>query len=165
MPSSMSVSSKTRAALRPSFRIGRFIHELDEKNPAGCARARRLRIDRRGRRARAVADRGARLDRRDLVGGRGARVDGGALDAREGRLDAETSDGIVYFASPMGRPATPFRLVQGGEKRAVFENKGHDFPQRILYWLTPDDTLHARIEGPRGGKTVSQEWAWKRTAR
>ena len=78
---------------------------------------------------------------------------------------AETPGGLVYFASPMGRPATPFRLVEGGEKRAAFENKEHDFPQRILYWLTPDDVLHARIEGPRGGKTVSREWAWNRTAR
>ena len=41
-----------------------------------------------------------------------------------------------------------------GDKRAVFENKAHDFPQRILYWIDAAGALHARIEGPQGGKTV-----------
>ena len=46
----------------------------------------------------------------------------------------KTSDGIVYFAQPKGAPPTPFRLVECKEKRVVFENPQHDFPQRILYW-------------------------------
>ena len=49
-----------------------------------------------------------------------------------------------------------------GTKRVVFENRQHDFPQRILYWLDPGGALHARIEGPQGGKTVSEEWVWTR---
>jgi hypothetical protein len=73
-------------------------------------------------------------------------------------------DGIVYVASPQGRPGTPFRLVESGPKRAVFENPEHDFPQRILYWLDAEGALHARIEGLQGGKTASEEWTWKRAA-
>jgi hypothetical protein len=72
-----------------------------------------------------------------------------------------TADGLVYQASPMGRPATPFKLVEGGPRRAVFERKAHDFPQRILYWLDEQGALHARIEGPQGGRNVSQEWRWE----
>ena len=53
-------------------------------------------------------------------------------------------------------------MVESGDKRVVFENKQHDFPQRILYWLDAQGALHARIEGPQGGKTVSEEWVWKR---
>jgi hypothetical protein len=73
-----------------------------------------------------------------------------------------TETGIVYFASPRSAPPTPFTMVESGDKRVVFENTQHDFPQRILYWLDPQGALHARIEGPQGGKTVSEEWVWRR---
>ncbi len=73
-----------------------------------------------------------------------------------------TPEGVVYFASPRSRPPVPFAFVESGERRAVFENKQHDFPQRILYWLDAEGAMHARIEGPQGGKTVSLEWVWKR---
>lgn len=72
---------------------------------------------------------------------------------------AATKDGVVYFASPRSAPPTPFALVETGTERAVFENKQHDFPQRILYWRE-GGSLHARIEGPMDGKTVSEDWVW-----
>ncbi len=99
---------------------------------------------------------------------------GGALlgvhaDVKEGKLVSweflridTTSDGTFYFASPRSAPPTPFRLVERGDKRVVFENKQHDFPQRILYWLDAQGSLHARIEGPRGDKTAAMEWTWTR---
>jgi hypothetical protein len=71
-----------------------------------------------------------------------------------------TDAGIVYFASPRSAPPTPFALIEAGDKRVVFENKEHDFPQRILYWVDAKGALHARIEGPQGGKTVAEEWVW-----
>jgi len=73
----------------------------------------------------------------------------------------KTPEGIVYFAQPQGRPPTPFRLVESSQTRAVFENKSHDFPQRILYWIERD-ILHARIEGEQNGKQRAMEWSWKR---
>jgi len=73
-----------------------------------------------------------------------------------------TAEGVVYFASPRSRPPVPFALVESGARRAVFENKQHDFPQRILYWLDAGGAMHARIEGPQAGKTVSEEWVWKK---
>src|SRR5688572_14947884 len=33
-----------------------------------------------------------------------------------------TDAGVTYFASPRSAPATPFVLVEAGDKRAVFEN-------------------------------------------
>jgi hypothetical protein len=78
-------------------------------------------------------------------------------------LRIEAGDGgIVFHASPRSAPPTPFTLVESGDKRVVFENKAHDFPQRILYWLDARGALHARIEGPQAGKTVSEEWVWTR---
>jgi hypothetical protein len=100
---------------------------------------------------------------------------GGALlglhrDVKDGRMTGfeffrieTTPEGTFYFASPRSAPPTPFRLVELAERRVVFENKEHDFPQRILYWLAPSGALHARIEGPQGGKWVGEEWTWVKT--
>jgi hypothetical protein len=73
----------------------------------------------------------------------------------------QTQDGPVYLASPRGRPATPFKLVESGERRAVFANPQHDFPQRILYWIEADGALHARVEGAAG---KALEWRWEKAA-
>lgn len=101
---------------------------------------------------------------------------GGALlglhrDVKAGRLVSweflriqATDAGTFYYASPRSAPPTSFKLVETGEKRAVFENKEHDFPQRILYWVDTKGALHARIEGPQGDKTVAEEWVWTREA-
>jgi hypothetical protein len=46
-------------------------------------------------------------------------------------------DGIFYIAQPQGNPPTEFRLTESLGNRVVFENKAHDFPQRIVYWTIP----------------------------
>jgi uncharacterized protein YfiM (DUF2279 family) len=78
------------------------------------------------------------------------------------RIEA-TADGITYWASPRGKPATPFRLKEAQDKRVVFENPEHDFPQRIIYWLGADGSLHAKTEGTISGKNAAEEWTWQRT--
>jgi hypothetical protein len=75
---------------------------------------------------------------------------------------AVTPEGIVYFASPRGRPAVPFKAIESKNKRVVFENKEHDFPKRIIYWASDDGSLRARIEGDPGDKEKAMEWTWKR---
>ncbi len=72
----------------------------------------------------------------------------------------QSADGITYWASPLGRPATPFRLKELGDKRVVFENPEHDWPQRILYWRGDDGALHARVEGDQNGQQRAEEWRW-----
>ena len=46
-----------------------------------------------------------------------------------------------------------FKLVQSGESSARFENRAHDFPQRIEY-RRAGQALRAEIAGPRGSKEV-----------
>jgi len=75
------------------------------------------------------------------------------------RVDS-TKDGAFYFASPHAATPTPFRMIALEERRVVFENKAHDFPQRILYWLDARGALHARIEGLTNGKGAAEEWTW-----
>jgi len=77
------------------------------------------------------------------------------------RIEA-TPEAITYWASPRGRPATPFRLIEQKGKRVVFENAKHDFPQRVIYWLGDDGAMHAKIEGTMNGKPAAEEWTWRR---
>ena len=66
-------------------------------------------------------------------------------------------DGMVYYASPIGGKPVEFKFKEAGDKRVVFENKEHDFPQRIIYWREGDN-LAARVEGDVQGRLRSQEW-------
>ncbi|MDH3743690.1 MAG: DUF6265 family protein [Acidobacteriota bacterium] len=77
---------------------------------------------------------------------------------------AETADGLVYFASPKGREATAFGMVEMAPGRVVFENPDHDFPQRIGYRLEGEDTLVAWIEGEIEGEKAGSEWRWVRSS-
>jgi hypothetical protein len=99
---------------------------------------------------------------------------GGALigmnkGVRDGRVSFEflriglSASGLTYFASPGGRPATPFRAIELEGRRVVFENKEHDFPQRILYWMDAEGRLNARVEGSIAGQARSQEWVFTRS--
>ncbi len=72
----------------------------------------------------------------------------------------QQGDQLVYLSMPNGRsPATPFPLKEASGTRVVFENPGHDFPHRIIYWKDGAD-LRARIEGTMNGKAGSEEWRW-----
>jgi hypothetical protein len=74
----------------------------------------------------------------------------------------ESRSGVVYVAQPLGRPPTDFKLTEIEPGRVVFENPGHDFPQRIIYRAGPDGELVARVEGEVSGELQSSEWHWKR---
>ena len=93
---------------------------------------------------------------RDIAGGR-------TVSFEFFRIEA-TPEAITYWASPRGRPATPFRLIEQKGKRVVFENAKHDFPQRVIYWLGDDGALHAKIEGTMNGKPAAEEWTWRRSS-
>ncbi|APV52278.1 hypothetical protein BWI17_04155 [Betaproteobacteria bacterium GR16-43] len=73
----------------------------------------------------------------------------------------DTPDGFSYYASPGGKPVTEFKLKTLGDRKVVFENPQHDFPQRILYWRD-GEALVARIEGTAGGKEKGEEWRFVR---
>jgi hypothetical protein len=90
-------------------------------------------------------------------------VAGGKAVSFEFLRIALEAEGLTYWASPRGRPATPFRLTETGPRKAVFANPAHDFPKRILYWVDEAGALHARIEGDSPAK--GQEWIWSKASR
>lgn len=75
----------------------------------------------------------------------------------------EGNDGLALLASPGGRAPVAFKLKELGERRVVFENPTHDFPQRVLYWMETDGTLRARIEGEVAGRARGIEWRFTKT--
>lgn len=54
---------------------------------------------------------------------------------------------LVYVAQPGGRPPTSFTRTDGGVNWVRFENRAHDFPQRIEY-RREGEALRATIAGP-----------------
>lgn len=68
----------------------------------------------------------------------------------------QRADGIYYVAHPKARcPATDFKLTKASATEAVFENPQHDFPKRIIYRKTGDDSLTASIDGGEGTKAMT----------
>lgn len=51
-----------------------------------------------------------------------------------------------------------FTLISSGSDIWVFENKEHDFPQRIAYSQKKDGSLLAWIEGEMNGKQMKEEF-------
>jgi hypothetical protein len=69
---------------------------------------------------------------------------------------------VIYAASPGGKPATYFILIESSDNKLVFENPEHDFPQRIIYRANNDNELAAKIEGEVNGITKKNEGIFKR---
>ena len=56
----------------------------------------------------------------------------------------------------------PFKLISCSGNRYVFENKGHDYPQRVIYELVSMNDLRARIEGNKNGKDMGSDFNYIR---
>ena len=54
--------------------------------------------------------------------------------------------------------AINFKLISSKNNNYIFENKKHDFPQRIGYSHVNFDTLHAWIEGFSKGKNKKEKF-------
>ena len=63
------------------------------------------------------------------------------------RLKLE-GDRLHYIALPSGQVETTFSSIEITDTTLVFENKAHDFPQRVLYRRRGADSIIAAIEGP-----------------
>lgn len=64
----------------------------------------------------------------------------------------------VYIAVVNKNNPVLFTLAASGENKWVFENKEHDFPQRIIYIQESETKLLARVEGLQKEKMVKDEF-------
>jgi hypothetical protein len=77
----------------------------------------------------------------------------------------EDNGAMHYISRPSeNREETAFKLVKWNDRELIFENLGHDFPQRIIYRGTAKDRLAARIEGEQAGKIKGIDFAYSRTS-
>lgn len=89
----------------------------------------------------------------------------GELKFRESISITATSKGIFYSAitsSENGPDSTAFRLIENQNQKFVFENKEHDFPQRIIYEAKGRKRLMARIEGEINGAFGYEDFPMKK---
>ena len=64
----------------------------------------------------------------------------------------QRADGIYFVSRPKENAEdTAFKLIRSTKSEFVFENKDHDFPQRVIYKLQ-GDKMTGRIEGNNSGE-------------
>lgn len=74
----------------------------------------------------------------------------------------EQGDRLAYEAHPSGQSAAVFLSRIVTDSTVVFENPGHDFPQRIGYQRDRADSLVAWIEGTDQGQIRRIEFPYRR---
>lgn len=79
------------------------------------------------------------------------------------RIHALADGALAFTAKPSNQSEATFPVVRIGKQEIVFENKAHDFPQRIIYRLTAPGKLAARIEGIRDGKERGIDYPMTKT--
>jgi hypothetical protein len=72
------------------------------------------------------------------------------------------ANGTFYIASPSRQEKTEFKLTSFENNIAIFENPDHDFPQKVVYKFTGEDSLEAWIEGTNNGKSSKIEFPMTR---
>lgn len=76
----------------------------------------------------------------------------------------QRSDGMYFVAQPKANAEeTAFQLIRSTVNEVVFENNGHDFPQRVIYKFS-SDKLTGRIEGDNKGKFVGIDFPMVKVA-
>ena len=77
----------------------------------------------------------------------------------------ENEDGVFYEAHVADQNeggAVLFELISLKEDKIIFENKAHDFPQRITYYLIDTNELIATIEGKIDGGSKLIDFKYSR---
>jgi hypothetical protein len=77
----------------------------------------------------------------------------------------ERDSGIFYIpivSDQNDRKPIPFRLIDVEKNSYTFENKRHDFPQRVIYKLVSQDSMFARIEGTLAGSIKASDFRYRR---
>ena len=81
-----------------------------------------------------------------------------SLELRENELFYIPTVGDQNNAQPIN-----FKFISIENNEIIFENKEHDFPQRIIYKNPESDSLYARVEGNDNGKFRKEEFFMKRS--
>jgi hypothetical protein len=70
---------------------------------------------------------------------------------------------LVYAAHPSGQEPAEFVSTTLNDSTVIFENPGHDFPQRVAYHRLGSDSLAASVEGVSRGKQRTVSFPYERS--
>ena len=99
-----------------------------------------------------------------LMLGTGRTVANGRVTTYEQmRIEAD-GERLVFTSKPLGKPEDSFPALAGDDRKIVFENLAHPFPQRIIYQRAADGALAARIEGNRGDRILGIDFPMRRVS-
>lgn len=90
--------------------------------------------------------------------GLGRTVKGGKTTSFEFMQFREENGSLVFLPQPGGGERTSFPLKDFFGEKLTFENKAHDFPQRVIYERKGSGSLLAAIEGTYQGKESREEF-------
>jgi len=73
----------------------------------------------------------------------------------------------IFFTARVAHNEFPvsFRLVFLENNKCIFENPGHDFPQRIIYQLKQNNQLYARVEKTAQNKTSGFDYLYDKAGK
>ncbi len=91
-------------------------------------------------------------------------VKGANLIDEERMRIQRTAAGWRYYAAPQGQREAVFASSALGHHCVDFSNPKHDFPQRIGYRHTSENSLVAYIAGEQHGDEKTTVWRWRRVA-
>lgn len=68
------------------------------------------------------------------------------------------ADKWAYVALPVNQSITLFALSEYSENKFIFENKEHDYPQKIIYEFTAAGKLNTATEGLIEGELMRRDF-------
>jgi hypothetical protein len=79
-------------------------------------------------------------------------------------LEQKADSLLLTVATPNQKQEKPvtFKMIYSENGEFTFENKNHDFPQRIVYTNPAKDSLHAWIEGTVNGESKKVDFYFSR---
>ena len=94
--------------------------------------------------------------------GFGRTVDGNKTTTFEFMQFRERNGVLTFMPQPRGGTLVFFPLKDSFGGRFTFENKEHDFPQRVIYERKSQGLLLATVEGTYKGKEEREEFQMKK---
>ena len=88
-------------------------------------------------------------------------INDGKVNIDEQILLRKNESNWEYIAIPDNQNITRFMLIEHSPKKFIFENKEHDFPQRIIYEFHKDGKMTAAIEGNVNGEFKRKEFSYR----
>jgi hypothetical protein len=96
---------------------------------------------------------------------RSFRVAGGDTTFLENVTVQKSGNGLYFIPTVVGennnQPVT-FKMIPSADHTFTFENKQHDYPQRVIYHFVNNDSITARIEGTVNGNFKSSDFYYAR---